>query len=802
MENNIDLNKEISFETFKKQVLEDYRTIVTSREASLLGRREVLSGKAKFGIFGDGKELPQIALAKVFQNGDFRSGYYRDQTFMMAIDELSVKQLFSGLYANTDINEEPMSAGRQMGAHFNTPLLNTDGSWKKLINLKNSSSDVSCTGSQMPRLLGLAQASKLYRNLDFKNSDNFSINGNEIAWGTIGNASTSEGVFFEVLNAAGVHQVPMVISIWDDSYGISVENKDQTIKEDISEALSGFKRTSSKKGFEILTVNGWDYPNLINTYQKASDIARVEHVPVIVHVKELTQPLGHSSSGSHERYKTKERLEWEKINDCNVKMRQWIIDNSISNDDELNIIESKCKDYVRISKKDAWETYINPILKVRDEYIQILDVLFKRYKDYNLDISISELLRIKEPNKKDILSNARKVLRVLLNENSFELDSLKNWINKFSSKQSKTYSSKLYNESDTNYKSVKKVDPIYDFNNKKVDGRIIIRNNFDSLLSKYDNLIIFGEDSGKIGDVNQGLEGLQDIYGVDRVSDRGIREASIIGEGIGLALRGFRPIAEIQYLDYLLYALQILSDDLATLHYRTFGRQIAPLIIRTRGHRLEGIWHSGSPMGALLSTLRGINILVPRNMVQASGMYNSLLQCQEPAVIIESLNGYRLKENQPNNLSEFTVLIGESEKIKNGDQITIVSYGSTLRLVEKASKELDNLGVSCEIIDIQSLIPFDNSNLIIESLKKTNKLLIIDEDLPGGASSYILQKVIQERDGFQYLDSAPLTLTSKAHRPAYGTDGDYFSKPSIDDIIETAYAIMNEYDPINYPSII
>ena len=802
MENNIDLNKEITFETFKKQVLEDYRIIVTSREASLLGRREVLSGKAKFGIFGDGKELPQIALAKVFLNGDFRSGYYRDQTFMMAIDELSVKQLFSGLYANTDINEEPMSAGRQMGAHFNTPLLNTDGSWKKLINLKNSSSDVSCTGSQMPRLLGLAQASKLYRNLDFKNSKNFSINGNEIAWGTIGNASTSEGVFFEVLNAAGVHQVPMVISIWDDSYGISVENKDQTIKEDISEALSGFKRTSLKKGFEILTVNGWDYPDLINTYQKASDIARVEHVPVIVHVKELTQPLGHSSSGSHERYKTKERLEWEKINDCNVKMRQWIIDNSISNNDELNIIESKCKDYVRISKKDAWETYINPILKIRDEYIQFLDVLFKNYKDYNLDIFISELKRIKEPNKKDILSSARKVLRVLLNENSLELDALKNWINKFSSKQTKTYSSKLYNESDTNYKSVKKVDPLYDFNNKKVDGRIIIRNNFDSLLSKYDNLIIFGEDSGKIGDVNQGLEGLQDIHGVDRVSDRGIREASIIGEGIGLALRGFRPIAEIQYLDYLLYALQILSDDLATLHYRTFGRQIAPLIIRTRGHRLEGIWHSGSPMGALLSTLRGINILVPRNMVQASGMYNSLLQCQEPAVIIESLNGYRLKENQPNNLSEFTVLIGESEKIKNGDQITIVSYGSTLRLVEKASNELDNLGVSCEIIDIQSLIPFDNSNLIIKSLKKTNKLLIIDEDLPGGASSYILQKVIQERDGFQYLDSTPMTLTSKAHRPAYGTDGDYFSKPSIDDIIETAYAIMNEYDPNNYPSII
>jgi pyruvate/2-oxoglutarate/acetoin dehydrogenase E1 component/TPP-dependent pyruvate/acetoin dehydrogenase alpha subunit len=784
------------------QVLEDYTLLVTSREASLLGRREVLAGKAKFGIFGDGKELPQIALAKVFQKGDFRSGYYRDQTFMMAINELTVKQLFSGLYANTDINEEPMSAGRQMGAHFNTPLLNTDGSWKKLIDLKNSSSDVSCTGSQMPRLLGLAQASKLYRNLDFKNSENFSNNGNEIAWGTIGNASTSEGVFFEVLNAAGVHQVPMVISIWDDDYGISVENKDQTIKEDISEALSGFKRTSLKKGFEILSVNGWDYPDLINTYQKASDIAREEHVPVIVHVKELTQPIGHSSSGSHERYKSKERLEWEKNNDCNVKMRQWIIENGISNEDELKNIESQCKENVRKHKKEAWESYINPILQIREEYISILDILSDKYSEFDLNNLSQELLRIKEPNKKDILSNARKVLRILLKENSNEIDNLKNWIKDFSSRQKEIYSSKLYNEFNTNYKCVKKVDPIYNIENKKVDGRIIIRNNFDCLLSKYDNLIIFGEDSGKIGDVNQGLEGLQNIHGVERVSDRGIREASIIGEGIGLALRGFRPIAEIQYLDYLLYAIQILSDDLATLHYRTFGRQISPLIIRTRGHRLEGVWHSGSPMGALLSTLRGINILVPRNMVQASGMYNTLLKCHEPAVIIEVLNGYRLKEKQPENLSEFTVLIGESEYIKNGNDITVVSYGATLRLVEKASTELEKLGVSCEIIDIQSLIPFDNNNLIVESLKRTNKLLIVDEDLPGGASSYILQKIIQERNGFQYLDSSPITLTSKAHRPAYGTDGDYFSKPSMDDIIETAYSIMNDYNPNNFPELI
>jgi pyruvate/2-oxoglutarate/acetoin dehydrogenase E1 component/TPP-dependent pyruvate/acetoin dehydrogenase alpha subunit len=802
MNNNIDLNKEISFETFKMQVLEDYTLLVTSREASLLGRREVLAGKAKFGIFGDGKELPQIALAKVFQKGDFRSGYYRDQTFMMAINELTVKQLFSGLYANTDINEEPMSAGRQMGAHFNTPLLNTDGSWKKLIDLKNSSSDVSCTGSQMPRLLGLAQASKLYRNLDFKNSENFSNNGNEIAWGTIGNASTSEGVFFEVLNAAGVHQVPMVISIWDDDYGISVENKDQTIKEDISEALSGFKRTSLKKGFEILSVNGWDYPDLINTYQKASDIAREEHVPVIVHVKELTQPIGHSSSGSHERYKSKERLEWEKNNDCNIKMRQWIIENGISNEDELKNIESQCKENVRKHKKEAWESYINPILQIREEYISILDILSDKYSEFDLNNLSQELLRIKEPNKKDILSNARKVLRILLKENSNEIDNLKNWIKDFSSRQKEIYSSKLYNEFNTNYKCVKKVDPIYNIENKKVDGRIIIRNNFDCLLSKYDNLIIFGEDSGKIGDVNQGLEGLQNIHGVERVSDRGIREASIIGEGIGLALRGFRPIAEIQYLDYLLYAIQILSDDLATLHYRTFGRQISPLIIRTRGHRLEGVWHSGSPMGALLSTLRGINILVPRNMVQASGMYNTLLKCHEPAVIIEVLNGYRLKEKQPENLSEFTVLIGESEYIKNGKDITVVSYGATLRLVEKASTELEKLGVSCEIIDIQSLIPFDNNNLIVESLKRTNKLLIVDEDLPGGASSYILQKIIQERNGFQYLDSSPITLTSKAHRPAYGTDGDYFSKPSMDDIIETAYSIMNDYNPNNFPELI
>lgn len=802
MENNIDLNQEISFKTFKKQVLEDYRLIVTSREASLLGRREVLSGKAKFGIFGDGKELPQIALSKVFKKGDYRSGYYRDQTFMMAINELTVKQLFSGLYANTDIDEEPMSAGRQMGAHFNTPFLNKDGSWKNLVDFKNSSSDISCTGSQMPRLLGLAQASKLYRSLKIKNSSNFSNNGNEIAWGTIGNASTSEGVFFEVLNAAGVHQVPMVISIWDDSYGISVENKDQTIKENISEALSGFKKSNDSNGFEILSVKGWDYPNLINTYQKANDIARVHHIPVIVHVTELTQPIGHSSSGSHERYKSKKRLEWENENDCNLKMREWIIENGISNNENLIILENECKEFVKESKKQAWNSYLNPILKTRDSYLNILNNLCSKYGSYSLSKFRDELSRIKEPNKKNILSNARKITRILINENCEYIDDLKNWIISYTKKQYNIYGSKLYNEYDTNHLSVNKTEPLYNQNSKKVDGRIILRNNFDKLLEKYDNLLIFGEDSGKIGDVNQGLEGLQEKYGKERVSDRGIREASIIGEGIGLALRGFRPIAEIQYLDYLLYAIQILSDDLATLHYRTYGRQIAPLIIRTRGHRLEGIWHSGSPMSAILSTLRGINVLVPRNMVQAAGMYNTLLKCEEPAILIESLNGYRLKENEPENLSDFTVLLGQSEMIKEGRDITIISYGSTLRLAEKACEELEKLNIFCDLIDVQTLIPFDLNDITIKSLKKTNKLLIVDEDLPGGASSYILQKILQEKGGFEYLDSSPITLTAKNHRPAYGTDGDYFSKPSIDDIVEKANKIMNEYDPNKYSNLI
>ena len=799
MENNLDLNKEISFETFKKQVLLDYKIIVTSREASLLGRREVLNGKAKFGIFGDGKELPQVALAKVFKKGDFRSGYYRDQTFMMAINELTVKQLFAGLYANTDINEEPMSAGRQMGAHFNTVSLNKDGSWRDLVNLKNSSSDVSCTGSQMPRLLGLAQASKLYRKIKTKNSSKFSKNGNEVAWGTIGNASTSEGIFFEVLNAAGVHQVPLVISIWDDDYGISVENKDQTIKESISKALSGFQRNKSESGFEILTVKGWDYPALINTYQKANDIARDKHIPVIVHVTELTQPIGHSTSGSHERYKTRDRLDWEKNNDCNIKMKSWIIENNIAIESELELIENESKEHVKKSKTEAWNTYLDPIKKSQNELLSILNKIKSENNSDLLIDEINKLKKIKEPNNKDLLSTSRKLLRNLVNIKSLNINSLKEWNKNYKSLHEEIFSSKLYNEFSTNYKNVKEVKPIYDETSKNVDGRIILRNNFKKLFETYDNLLVFGEDTGKIGDVNQGLEGLQAIFGSERVADRGIREASIVGEGIGLALRGFRPIAEIQYIDYIFYALQILSDDLATLHYRTFGRQIAPLIIRTRGHRLEGIWHSGSPMGALLSTMRGINLLVPRNMTQASGMYNTLLKCEEPAILVESLNGYRLKEKEPNNLSEFTVKLGVPEVLRHGNDITVLSYGSTIRLAEKAAIELENLNINIELIDLQTLIPFDIEEMIKNSLEKTNKLMIVDEDIPGGASAFILKKIIEDQDGYNLLDSKPVTLTAKEHRPPYGTDGDYFSKPSIDDIVDKAYEIMHEYDPTNYP---
>ncbi|WP_396170000.1 thiamine pyrophosphate-dependent enzyme [Flavobacterium sp.] len=790
----------LTFEDFRTEVLKDYKIAITSRECSLLGRKEVLTGKAKFGIFGDGKEVPQLAMAKFFKDGDFRSGYYRDQTFMMAIGELTAQQFFAGLYGHTDIVQEPMSGGRQMGGHFVTHSLNEDGSWKDLTKQKNSSADISPTASQMPRMLGLAQASNIYRNIpELADRSNFSAGGNEISWGTIGNASTSEGLFFETINAAGVLQVPMVLSVWDDEYGISVHARHQTTKENISEILKGYQRDENSKGFEILKVKGWDYPSLIETYEKAADLAREEHVPVLIHVNQLTQPQGHSSSGSHERYKDATRLQWERDFDCIRQMKLWMIAINIASPEEIEEIDATTKNEVLEAKKQAWAAFINPIIEEQKNLIQLLEKIAPSSKNSDRILKLTtNLSSIKFPLKKDVLSSARKALRLVINENG--QPELANWITKYIEFNQLKFSNNLFSESNLNVFSVKEVVPEYEDNAKEdTDGRIILRDNFNVLFTKYPEVLIFGEDAGSIGDVNQGLVGLQEKFGELRVADVGIREASIIGQGIGMALRGLRPIAEIQYLDYLLYGVQILSDDLATLQYRTVGKQKAPLIIRTRGHRLEGIWHSGSPMGMLINALRGIHILVPRNMTKAAGFYNTLLECDEPALVIECLNGYRLKEKMPLNYGEFKTPIGEVETIKEGTDITLVSYGSTLRLVEVAAKELMEIGINCEIIDIQSLLPFDVKHDIVKSIAKTNRLLVIDEDVPGGATAYILQEIIENQDGYKYLDSKPQTLTAKAHRPAYGTDGDYFSKPSIEDVFEKVYAMMNEVNPTKYP---
>ena len=791
---------ELTFEDFKDEVLKDYKIAITSRECSLLGRREVLTGKAKFGIFGDGKEVPQLAMAKAFKNGDFRSGYYRDQTFMMAIGEISIQQFFAGLYGHTDIKFDPMSAGRQMGGHFATHSLDENGHWKNLLNQKNSSADISPTAGQMPRLLGLAQASKIYRQVSGIDTTNFSDKGNEIAWGTIGNASTSEGLFFETINAAGVLQVPMVMSVWDDDYGISVHAKHQTTKENISEILNGFQRNENEQGFEIFRVKGWDYAELTAVYEKAALIARNEHVPVLIHVQELTQPQGHSTSGSHERYKNEERLAWETEFDCLRQMKLWMIAMNIASPEELEIIDTDTRKEVLEGKKAAWTAFINPI---KIEQFELVDLLTKLSENSNKKSEISELITdlksIKEPIRKEILSTSRKILRILSHENIHQ--ELAIWIKEYTAKIQPKFSSNLFSKSDKNIFSVKEVLPIYNEDAELEDARIVLRDNFDAIFTKYPESLIFGEDAGNIGDVNQGLEGMQEKYGELRVADVGIREASILGQGIGMAMRGLRPIAEIQYLDYLLYAIQIMSDDLATLQYRTAGKQKAPLIIRTRGHRLEGIWHSGSPMGMIINSIRGIHVLVPRNMTKAAGFYNTLLECDEPALVIECLNGYRLKEKMPTNLGEFKTPIGVVETIKTGADITLVSYGSTLRLVEQASKELLEIGIDCEIIDCQSLLPFDINHDIAKSLEKTNRLLIIDEDVPGGASAYLLQQVLEVQNGYRFLDSKPETLAAKAHRPAYGTDGDYFSKPSVEDIYEKIYEIMSDVNPNKYPSL-
>ena len=795
-------SNDISFQDFRAQILKDYEVAIISRECSLLGRREVLTGKAKFGIFGDGKELPQLAMARSFRNGDWRSGYYRDQTFMMALGQLTAKDFFHGLYATTDIELEPMSAGRQMGGHFGSYSLDEDGSWKDLTSQKNSSPDISPTAGQMPRLLGLAQASKIFRQEKSIPSEGLSDEGNEVAWGTIGNASTSEGHFFETINAAGVLQVPMVISVWDDGYGISVPAKYQTTKEDISEILSGFQRDEGSLGYEIIKVNGWDYTALIHAYENASDIAREEHVPVLIHVTELTQPQGHSTSGSHERYKSEDRLTWERENDCNKKFKEWILENGIAKEEELAQMEKDLRSLVRKAKNEAWSEFLAPHREGKKELVQLLAKAAEVSPNKNFINKVkNDLIAIEEPLKKDLSSNSRKALRYMLGTDTPERKALLDWIIKFLEESQPKYSSHLYSEHPNNATAVKGIPPAYGSKLEEVDGRIIIRDNFDHLLNKYPEVLIFGEDSGAIGDVNQGLEGLQKKYGELRISDTGIREATIIGQGIGLALRGLRPIAEIQYLDYLLYGLQTLSDDLATLLYRTVGKQKAPLIVRTRGHRLEGIWHSGSQMGGLIHLLRGMYILVPRNMTQAAGFYNTLLKSDEPALIIESLNGYRLKERKPNNFGEFCTPIGQVEIMKEGSDITLLSYGSTLRIVEKAAHELLEVGIDAEVIDAQSLLPFDLDQRVLESVKKTNRLLVVDEDVPGGCSAYLIQEIIEKQGGYKYLDSAPQTLTAKAHRPAYASDGDYFSKPNAEDIFEKVYEIMHESDPVNFPSL-
>ena len=770
---------------FSTELLRDYRLGILSRECSLLGRKEVLTGKAKFGIFGDGKELAQLAWARVFRNGDFRSGYYRDQTFMMAIGALSPRQFFASLYADTDIEREPSSAGRQMNGHFATPTLNADGSWMSLVDRKNVSADISPTGGQMPRLLGLAQASKVYRSLGVSNA--FSHNGGEVAWGTIGNASTSEGLFWETINAAGVMQVPMVALVWDDEYGISVHAAHQTTKQSISKALAGFQRQAAKKGqseekgYEIIVARGWNYAELVSAFEQAEKFAREEHVPVLLHVIEMTQPQGHSTSGSHERYKSKERLQWELDYDCLSQFRSFLLGNKIANPTALEAIEEQARAEARDAMKAAYDDFLQPLRRTRDQAVAWLEEL-------QCEDLASALRADKAPLRRDSVAAVRKAIQRTL-ASSGKASGAPLWVETQLKQGAMDYSSMLHSGTAL---AVKEVPAEFTAKAPLVDGRVVLRDNFKALFTRYPEAMIFGEDVGHIGDVNQGLEGMQAEFGSVRVSDTGIREATIAGQGIGLAMRGLRPIAEIQYLDYLLYALQILSDDCATLRWRTAGGQKAPLIIRTRGHRLEGVWHSGSPMQLLLGSLRGMYLCTPRNMVQAAGMYNTLLQADEPAVVIECLNGYRLKESLPTNLGSFTVPLGRPEVLRSGSDATVVSYGSTLRVIMEAAAELETLGLSIEVIDVQTLLPFDLDGACAASLKRTNRLLVVDEDVPGGASAYIMQQILEAQGGFSHLDASPRTLTAKAHRPAYGSDGDYFSKPSAEDILESVIALAAE----------
>ena len=798
---------QISFEEFKKNVLADYKLARISREMSLLGRREVLTGKAKFGIFGDGKELPQVAMSRVFREGDWRSGYYRDLTFAIGCGATTIESFFAQLYADTNVEREPATGGRQMNGHYATRTINEDGSWKDLTKIKNISCDISPTAGQFPRLLGLAQASKIYKEIQFEGSERFSNNGKEIAFGTVGDASTAEGHFFETLNAACALQVPMIISIWDDGYGISVPTHNQRAKADIAEMLSGFQRKEGEKqGCEIIKVKAWDYPALLEAYTKAEYFAREESIPVVIHAVEVTQPQGHSTSGSHERYKSKERLDWEAEYDGIVKFREWILNYSksidgteqiLATEEELNTLDKEAKKEVKDGQKKAWEAFRESIDSIKNKVLTLVEPLAENNRE--VESLLENFKKIVSIGKKDIFHLGRQTLLFTLKNSIPQRQLLANLMAELNAVEQDNYSSHLYSQSVWKATSVQEIKPIYSETSPEVDGRVVVRDNFDKIFEKYPETLIFGEDTGNIGDVNQGLEGMQEKYGESRVVDTGIREATILGQGIGMAMRGLRPIAEIQYLDYILYCLQGMSDDLATLQYRTKGGQKAPLIIRTRGHRLEGVWHSGSPMAGILNLSRGINILVPRNLTKAAGFYNTMLQTDEPALIIECLNGYRLKETLPDNLGEFNVPVGKIETTKEGTDITLVTYGSTWRLVTEASKTLEKLGINAEIIDIQSLIPFDVECEIVESLKKTNRLAIIDEDVEGGASAYILQQILEKQNGYQFLDSQPLTITAKNHRPAYGTDGDYFSKPSIDDIVERIYGVFNEVNPQRFP---
>ena len=797
----------IDKQDFIKELLNDFSVMCLSREASLLGRKEVLTGKAKFGIFGDGKELPQIVMAKFFRNGDIRSGYYRDQTFMMATDNLSVKEFFAGLYAHTDIQKEPTSAGRQMGGHFSTRLIDENGKWLNLTEQKNSTSDISPTAGQMPRLVGLGLASKIYRNnKELSHLTNFSKNGDEIAFGTIGDASTSEGVFWESINAACVLEIPVVMSIWDDGYGISVPKKYQTTKESISEAMAGFELDDNTNGLKIFRCKGWDYQDLYAAYKNATEFTRKHHKPSLIHVEEITQPQGHSTSGSHERYKSKERLAWAKEFDCISKFKEWLLSSNnglgkpISTLDELNSIEKEAKAEVKSIAKEAWKEFIEDIETERKAITSQIELLSSESgHKQELQKLISKIKGLKEPLRKELYQIFKSALRITIKENTNARKSVLSWFEKQKELLFDKYNSNVYNTYSSSSLNKGKVAPTFN-SEELIDGRLILRNNFRTLFKRHPEILTFGEDTGKIGGVNQAMEGMQEEFGEIRVFDTGIREASIIGQGIGLALRGLRPIAEIQYLDYLLYAIQIMSDDISTLAYRTKGSQKCPLIIRTRGHRLEGVWHAGSPMGGIINLVRGMIVCVPRNMLKAAGFYNTLINSDDPALVIECLNGYRLKEKEPSNYGDFTTPIGVPEIVRTGNDVTVVSYGSTFNLCEQAADILADMNISCELIDVQTLIPFDINHMIVNSLKKTNKIIFIDEDVPGGATSFMLNEVINVQKGYYHLDAQPITLTAKEHRPAYGSDGDYFSKPNVDDIIDAIYGIMHEYNPTSYPS--